>query len=313
MKHKFVTIAAVQNKVGSDVQKNIAHAAKLVEHAARQGAQIISLQELYNVSYFPQRQHEDKDKYAETIPGASTSVFQKIAKEHGVVIIVPIYEKAKSHKGRWEYHNSAVVINDKGRLLATYHKIHIPQDPGFYEKDYFKEGDSGYKIYKTKFGTFAVLICYDQWFPEAAREVRLAGAEIIFYPTALGTIIGYEPEGDWHDAWETSMRGHAIANSLHVMAINRTGREGRMEFFGQSFISDPFGKILKRANKSKDEVLIAKIDLERNTFFAEGWGFLRNRRPETYKNIPTNTLVKKSRKLQNVEHYKDEQKALGEK
>lgn len=309
-KGKFITIAGIQTGVSSNMEANLAKTAKLVEQAAKRGAQIICLQELYNVLYFPQYQKMDKDKFAEFIPGDSTLVFKKIAKDYGVVIIVPIYEKAKSAKGKWEYHNSAVVINERGNLMQTYRKVHIPQDPGFYEKDYFKQSDAGYKIYKTKFATFAVLICYDQWFPEAARGVRLEGAEIIFYPTAVANIVGYNAEGDWHDAWETIQRGHAIANSLYVVGINRVGREGKMKFFGQSFISDPFGRILKRASSSKEEILITKIDLERNKFFAEGWGFLRNRRPDTYKILTSNKLVEKSKTLKKVEHYKDMEKAL---
>lgn len=313
MKSKFVTIGLVQTKVGPDMSKNFAHTCDLVIKAAKKGAQIICLQELYNTPYFPQKQGEDKDKYAEYIPGASTSMFEEIAKMYRVVIIVPVYEKfgKAGQKTGWKYFNSAAVINEKGQLMKeVYRKTHIPQDPGFYEKDYFEEGQSGYKIYKTKFATFAVLICYDQWFPEAARAARLEGAEIIFYPTALGNIIGYKPEGDWHDAWETTIRSHGIDNSVYVAAVNRVGREGRMEFFGQSFVSDPFGKIIKRANAKKEEVVIAKIDLERNKFFADGWGFLRNRRPDTYKSLITNKLVKKSKGLANVAHYKDEIKAL---
>ncbi len=310
IKNKIVTIAAIQSTASSDIKTNLLKTAELVEQAAKGGAQIISLQELYNVPYFPQYQKMDKDKFAESIPGDSTLVFKKIAKDYGVVIIVPIYEKAKNSKGKWEYHNSAVVINEKGNLMQTYRKVHIPQDPGFYEKDYFKQSDAGYKIYKTKFATFAVLICYDQWFPEAARSVRLEGAEIIFYPTAVGNIIGYNAEGDWHDAWETIQRSHAIANSLYVVGINRVGKEGKMEFFGQSFVSDPFGKILKRASSDKEEILIAKIDLERNKFFAEGWGFLRNRRPDTYKTLILNKLIEKSKTLKKVEHYKDMEKVL---
>jgi agmatine deiminase len=312
MNNKFVTIAAVQNRVGPELSQNFARTAALVEQAAKKGAKIICLQELYNTPYFPQSQHMDKDKFAEYIPGASTLSFEEIAKTYGVVIIIPVYEKAKNKRGKWEYHNSAAVIDHTGKLLETYRKIHIPQDPGFYEKDYFKESNSGYKIYKTKFATFAVLICYDQWFPEAARAVRLSGAEIIFYPTALGNIVGYKPEGDWHDAWETVQRGHAIANSLYVVAVNRVGREGQMQFFGQSFVCDPFGKVTKRASPSRDEVLLAKLDLSKNKFFSEGWGFLRNRRPDTYGIVTSNKLIEKSKKLKNVEHYKDEKKALGQ-
>ncbi len=312
MKNNQVTIAGIQTKVGPEMSKNFAHASDLVIKAAKKGAQIICLQELYNTSYFPQAQKLNKDSFAEYIPGASTTMFEEIAKAYGVVIIVPLYEKAKNKAGKWEYHNTAAVINEKGKLMGSYRKIHIPQDPGFYEKDYFKESIDGYKIFKTKFGTFAVLICYDQWYPEAARAARLEGAEIIFYPTALGNIVGYKPEGDWHDAWETAMRGHAIANSVYVMAVNRVGLEGRMNFFGQSFVSDPFGKILKRASSNKEEILLTKINLERNKFFSEGWGFLRNRRPDTYKSLTSNRLISKSKKLKNVAHYKDEKRALGQ-
>lgn len=308
----MVTIATIQSSVSPDIKSNIQKTAKLVETAAKKGAQIICLQELYNTPYFPQYQKQNKDKFTETIPGPSSEVFQGIAKKYGVVIIVPIYEKEVKN-GKAEYHNSAIVIDDKGRLLPTYRKVHIPQDPGFYEKEYFKESDSGYKIYKTKFATFAVLICYDQWFPEAARSVRLEGAELIFYPTAIGNIVGYKEDGDWHDAWETVQRGHAIANSVYVAGVNRIGVEGKMKFFGQSFVCDPFGKIVARASKNKDEIIISKIDLERNKFFAEGWGFMRNRRPESYGALTTSKLIQKSKKLKNVAHYRDMKKSLRQK
>lgn len=265
--------------------KNFAKTAKMVERAAQKGAQIICLQELYNTRYFPQYSKiKAKDKYAECIPGASTSLFSEIAKAYGVVIIVPIYEKSKNKNGKWEYYNSAVVVDHKGKLLDTYRKVHIPQDPGFYEKEYFEEGKSGYKVYKTKFGNIAVLICYDQWFPEAARAISLLGADIIFYPTAIGHIMGYKPpEGDWHNAWETVMRGHAIANSVHVAAVNRVGREDKLVFWGQSFVCDSFGKVLKRASASKDEIVLAKIGLKSNAGIRDSWGFFKNRCPDTYK------------------------------
>lgn len=308
MKQKNITIAALQTAVSPDIRANVQKTSQLIRTAAKKGAQIICLQELFNVPYFPQKQGVKKEKYAEIIPGETTEAMKNLAKELGIVIIVPIYEKARDGK----FYNTAVVFDDQGKTLGQYHKIHIPHDPGFYEKDYFEHGQSGYKIFKTKFGTFAVLICYDQWFPEAAREARLMGAEIIFYPTAIGHIIGYKPEGDWHDAWETSMRGHAIANSVHVVAVNRIGTEDRMKFFGQSFVSDPFGKVLKRASSNHEEALVQKIDLEKNKFFEEGWGFLRNRRPDTYKSLVSDKLIKKSKKLPNVAHYKDEKKALGQ-
>lgn len=307
MKNKFVTIGLVQSKVSSDIKSNVQKTEKMIRQAAKKGAQIICLQELFQTPYFPQWQKMNKDDFAETVPGYTSEIMKKLSKELGVVLVVPIYEKRNN-----KYYNTAIVYNIDGKAMGQYNKVHIPHDPGFYEKDYFEHGQDGYKIFKTKFGTFAVLICYDQWFPEAAREARLAGAEIIFYPTAIGDIIGYKAEGDWHNAWETSMRGHAIANSVHVAAINRVGIEGKVKFFGQSFISDPFGKILKLGSKDKEEVLITKIDLERNKFFEEGWGFLRNRRPDTYSTIVSNRLTKKSNKLPNVAHYKDEKKALGE-
>jgi predicted amidohydrolase len=306
MKQKFVTIGLVQSKASDDLSSNLKKTERMIRQAAKKGAQIISLQELFRTPYFPQKQRVDKKKFAETIPSETTRTMSNLAKELGVVLIVPIYEITSSGK----FFNTAVVFDQNGRMMGKYHKVHIPQDPGFYEKDYFEHGESGYTIFKTKFGTFAVLICYDQWFPEAAREAKLLGAEMIFYPTALGNIIGYKAEGDWHDAWETNMRGHAIANSLFVAAINRVGTEGRMKFFGQSFVSDPFGKILKRASSGKEEVIVQKIDLERNKFFSEGWGFMRNRRPDTYKSIISNKHIAKSKKLKNVAHYKDEKRAL---
>lgn len=305
MKNKFITIGLVQTKVSTDIKENIKKTVEMIGVAVKKGAKIIALQELFQTPYFPQWEGKKKDNYAETLEGYTVTEMKKAAKKFGVCLIVPIYEKKAVR-----YYNTAIVIDHTGKIIGQYHKIHIPHDPGFYEKEYFEHSTEGYKIFKVNGVKFAVLICYDQWFPEAAREARLAGAEIIFYPTAIGNIIGYKPEGDWHEAWETSMRGHAIANSVHVAAINRVGTEGRVQFFGQSFVSDPFGKVLKRATSSKEEVLVTKIDLERNRFFEQGWGFLRNRRPDTYKNLTTNKLVKNSKKLPNVDHYKDEKRAL---
>ncbi len=290
MKNKFVTVAAIQNRVSADLKNNLNKAVELTEQAAKNGAQIICLQELFKTPYFPQYKNAKKDNFSETIPGESTRVFSNIAKKYKVVIIVPIFEKDK--KGH--YHNSAAVVNADGKLMSTYRKIHIPQDPLFYEKNYFEEGDTGYKIYRTKYGSFAVLICYDQWFPEAARAVKLAGADIIFYPTAIGNIFGEkQKEGDWHNAWETIMRGHAIANSLYVVAVNRVGTENKLKFWGQSFICDAFGKIIKKAGESKDEILISKINLAKNKTIAEDWGFMRNRRIDTYKSISEKNNVRK--------------------
>jgi agmatine deiminase len=308
MKKRNVTLGLIQTKVSENVPANIAKTEKFIRQAAKKGAQIICLQELYNAIYFPQQRKHDVSKFMETIPGESTRRFSVLAKQLGVVIIVPVFEKRKNGKT----YNSAVVINTHGKLLPIYNKSHIPLDPGFYERDYFEEGDSGYKIYKTKFATFAVLICFDQWFPEAARMARLGGAEIIFYPTAIGDILGLVPkEGHWHDAWETIQRSHSIANSLVVAVTNRVGVEGKTKFWGQSFISDAFGKVIKRGSATKEQVVIGKVDLNMNKYISDGWGFMRSRRPDTYK-LSSTKFVKKGNKLANVEHYKDTKKALGE-
>jgi agmatine deiminase len=293
VKHKFVTVAGIQSAISSNLNENLINTVVMVEEAIRSGAQIICLQELYRTPYFPQYKNVKRDKFSETIPGESTKVFSAIAKKHKVVIIMPIFEKDKF--GR--YYNSAVVINTNGKLMPTYRKIHIPQDRLFYEKNYFKKGDNGYKIYKTRYATFAVLICYDQWFPEAARSTKLARAEIIFYPTAIGNIKGVkEKEGNWHDAWETVMRGHAIANSLHIVAVNRVGKEDKLIFWGQSFVCDAFGKIIKRSGNNNEEILISKIDLASNKIIEEEWGFIRNRRIDTYKHLVKNNNVRRNKK-----------------
>ena len=305
MNNGKVKIALIQMSVPESRGAALIKAEKLITRAARQGAKIICLPELFNTPYFPQKDKLARAPFAERASGNTLKVLSVLAKVLKVTLIAPVYEL----RGK-KYYNTAIIFGENGKLLGRYDKTHIPHDPGFYEKSYFEEGKTGFRVFNTRFSRFAVLICYDQWYPEAARAARLAGAEILFYPTAIGEIIGNDPEGDWHDAWETSMRGHAIANSVYVAAINRVGRENRMRFFGQSFVSDPFGKIIKVASKSKDEVVVAKIDLSRNKFFADGWGFLRNRRPNMYKALTTNKLVSKSKKLKNVPHYKAEQRAL---
>jgi agmatine deiminase len=305
---KNVTIALIQSKVTEDVRSNVARTVAKIGEAAAKGAGIIALQELFQTPYFPQWEKKKKDDYAESATGYMVTEMKKAARKYGVTLVVPFYEKRAG-----KYFNTAVVIGRDGKLLGRYNKIHIPQDPGFYEKEYFEEGRSGYTVFKAGDVKFAVLICYDQWFPEAARMARLKGAEIIFYPTAIGSIVGYDSEGDWHDAWETVQRGHAISNSVYVAAVNRVGREGRMVFWGQSFVCDPFGKVLKRASATREETIILKLDLERNEFYSEGWGFLRNRRPDTYKTLASGKLTAKSRKLKDVEHYKAMKKALRQK
>ncbi len=274
-----ISVAALQTKGSRDMDGNLQNAIEAVERAARKGAKIICLPELYRTIYFPQYPKRDFRKFAEEIPGESTRAFAAIAKRYKAVVIVPVYEK---RGGR--YLNSAAVIDHTGKLLPVYEKIHIPHDPLFYEKHYFEGGKAGYRIYRTKYATFAVLICYDQWFPEAARMAALGGAEIIFYPTAIGYPVSGKPAGeDWHDAWETVMRGHAIANGIHVVGVNRVGREDKLVFWGQSFGCDSFGKLLGRASSKKEQVLYMKFDLGYNKEIRDSWGFFRNRRKDTYR------------------------------
>ena len=282
MSKKLIKVGLIQSSVSNNLKKNLEKTLKMVETAAKKGAEIICLQELYKTPYFPRERGVDIKNYLETIPGESTNAFSSISKKYGCSIILPIYEKTKSGK----HFNTVVVLNEKGEIGKSYRKIHIPHDPSFYEKDYFAEGDNGYSLYKHKDVSYSVLICFDQWFPEAARVSKLLGTEMIFYPTAIGNIIGNKPkDGDWHDAWETVMRGHSIANSLPVIAVNRVGKEGNLNFWGQSFVTDAFGKVLKRANPKKDEIIIQTLDLSMNDTISEDWGFIRNRRPDTYKKI----------------------------
>jgi agmatine deiminase len=282
VRDKKVTIGLIQTEVTEDSAVNLRKTVEKVRGAAKGGARIICLQELFRTIYFPQYERLDSDRYSETIPGESTAVFSSLAEELGIVIIVPIYERTPDGN----YYNSAAIIDADGSLMGKYRKTHIPSDPLFYEKNYFKEGCSVHHVYNTKYCKIGVLICYDQWFPEIARVSTLEGAEIIFYPTAIGWIKDYQPpEGNWHDAWETVQRAHAIANGVHVAAVNRVGKEGALKFWGGSFVCDSFGRVIKRAAIEDEEVLIVEVDLEMNRRMKEEWGFLRNRRPDTYQLI----------------------------
>jgi agmatine deiminase len=272
-------VGLIQMAVSEDPDLNMKKAAEKIKKAAQRGAQIICLPELYRTQYFPQEEKQDPTKLAETIPGESTRTFSNLAKELNVVIILPLFEKSK--KGN--LYNSATVIDTDGKVLGTYRKTHVPQDPYFYEKNYFKPGDTGYKVFNTTYGHVGVLICYDQWFPEPARILTLKGADIIFYPTAIGWIMGEtSADGNWNDAWKTVQRGHAIANGVHIAAVNRVGEEGQLKFWGNSFVCDSFGKVLGEASGEKEEILLVKTDFGMNERIREGWGFLQNRRPDTY-------------------------------
>jgi agmatine deiminase len=281
-KRKIVSIGLIQTTVSDDIANNMKRTIEKIKEASRNGAQIVCLQELYRTKYFPQEKKQDVSQLAETIPGESTGAFAELAKEKKIVIIAPIFEKGPNGK----YYNSAAIINVNGKISSTYRKVHLPNDPFFYEKNYFEEGDQGYLVHKTHYARIGVLICYDQWFPEPARINTLKGAEIIFYPTAIGYIKGHtSSDGDWHDAWKTIQRAHAISNGVHVAAVNRVGAEGQLRFWGGSFVCDSFGKVLGEANDTNEEVLVVKVDLSKNKKIQEGWGFLKNRRPDTYNSL----------------------------
>ncbi|MDE1882116.1 MAG: carbon-nitrogen hydrolase [Euryarchaeota archaeon] len=274
-----VKIGLVQTAVGEDRTENLERTLRRVEAAAQRGAKIVCLQELFRSLYFPQQERADFASWAEPADGESARALSELARQREVAIIAPIFERGEDGK----LYNTAVVLDADGRPLESYRKLHIPHDPLFWEKNYFEPGNKGYPVYRTRWGTFSVLICYDQWFPEAARMSALAGAEILFYPTAIGWIKGHRSsDGDWHDAWETVMRAHAIANGVHVAAVNRVGEEGKLRFWGSSFVCGPFGKVLRRASPTHEATLVVEVDLERNRSIQEGWGFLRNRRPDTY-------------------------------
>jgi len=277
----MIRLGLVQMSMESTLEANCKKASKLISEAAKKGANIVCLPELFTSPYFPQDEKTDGSVFAEEIPGESTRMLSDAAMENSVVLVGgSIYEK--HHK---KFYNTSVVFDEKGKLLGKYRKVHIPHDPHFYEKNYFSQGDLEFQIFETKYGKIAPLICYDQWFPEAARCAALKGADIIVYPTAIGLVKGMEQsEGNWQDAWTTVMRGHAIANNVAVAAVNRIGIEKNMQFWGQSFICSQFGAMLKKGS-SKEEIIMADIDSELKDEIRKGWGFFQNRRPETYSRI----------------------------
>ena len=273
-----VTLALAQFAMESDPAANLARAIDYIRRGAQAGAQIVCLPELFRSPYFCRTEQSPRD-YAEAVPGEVGAVLCQVAKELGVAIVGgSVYERASDGTK----FNTSLVINAEGALVGTYRKAHIPHDPAFFERNYFAEGDGGFRVFDLGIAKIGVLICYDQWFPEAARTVALMGAEIIFYPTAIGTV-GTEPapEGDWQLAWETVQRGHAVANSVVVAAVNRVGQEGDSTFWGGSFVSDGFGKLLVKGGNTPD-LLVTKVDLAHSTFTRDGWRFFASRRPELY-------------------------------
>jgi N-carbamoylputrescine amidase len=285
---KSVKIALIQDRCSAHPAENLAKAIEHIRAAAAQGAQIICLQELFTSLYFCQVEDHKYFALAEEIPGPSTEALCPLARELGVVLVASLFER----RAAGLYHNTAVVIDADGSLLGKYRKMHIPDDPLFYEKFYFTPGDLGFRAWDTRFGRIGVCVCWDQWYPEAARLTALHGAQILFYPTAIGWHPSEKAQyGErQHSAWETVQRGHAIANGCYVAAPNRIGHEAPdggdgLEFWGQSFIADPSGQILQRASVDKEEILIAELDLDALDTQRTHWPFLRDRRIDAYEGI----------------------------
>ncbi|MEY2595205.1 MAG: hypothetical protein RI965_477 [Bacteroidota bacterium] len=278
-------VGLVQMSCSSDVKQNMNKAIKGVKDAASKGANIVCLQELFTSLYFCDVEDYENFKLAESIPGASTDVLSALAKELGVVIIASLFEK----RTQGIYHNTTAVLDADGTYLGKYRKMHIPDDPAYYEKFYFTPGDLGYKIFQTKFAKIGVLICWDQWYPEAARLTALMGAEVLFYPTAIGwaTAQDQATNDEQFNAWQTIQRSHAVANGVHVVSVNRVGLEqnGAMKFWGGSFVSNPFGRLLSQASHDQEEVMVVEIDTQKTDSYRTHWPFMRDRRIDSYGDI----------------------------
>lgn len=266
-------------------QTNLQKAITGIRNAAAKGAQIVCLQELFTSLYFCDVEDYENFKLAEAIPGPSTDALSKVAKELQVVIIASLFEKRASGI----YHNTTAVLDADGKYLGKYRKMHIPDDPAYYEKFYFTPGDLGYKVFETKYANIGVLICWDQWYPEAARITSLMGAEILFYPTAIGwaTTQDEATNQEQYNAWQTIQRSHAVANGVHVVSVNRVGLEqnGLMKFWGGSFVSNPFGNIIYLASHDNEENAVVEIDLNKTDFYRTHWPFMRDRRIDSYQPI----------------------------
>jgi N-carbamoylputrescine amidase len=283
------TLGLIQMSMSEKPDDNLKKAADRIVKAAKMGAQVICLPELFRSRYFCQKEDIENFNLAETIPGSSTEVLGKIARKHKVIIAASLFEK----RTRGVYHNTVAVLNTEGGISGLYRKMHIPDDPAYYEKFYFTPGDLGYKSFKTEYGNVGTLVCWDQWYPESARLTALKGASVILYPTAIG----------WHphekkehgkpqfDSWKTVQRGHAIANGIYVAAVNRVGLEkpdknsAGIEFWGSSFVADPQGVVIAEGSINNEEILLAEVDTERIEYIRRNWPFLRDRRIDSYTGI----------------------------
>jgi N-carbamoylputrescine amidase len=281
-------VGLVQMSVTPDLNANLEKAVARVEEAARSGAQVICLPELFRSQYFCQKEDAELFDLAESVPGPSTEALSRVARDHHVTIIAPIFER----RAVGLYHNSAAVIDAEGKVTGIYRKMHIPDDPAYYEKFYFTPGDLGFRAFDTDVGRIGTLICWDQWYPEGARLTALRGANILFYPTAIGWHPHEKDEfgAQQRDAWRTIQRAHAIANGVYVAAVNRVGHENPaggagVEFWGTSFLADPFGVVIAEGSIDREEILIGEVDIKRIEDVRRNWPFLRDRRIDAYSGI----------------------------
>ena len=276
-------IGIIQQHNTSDIDDNKRRLAEGIARAAAQGAELVVLQELHNSLYFCDVEDVSRFDLAESIPGSSTDFYGSLARQHNVVLVTSLFER----RAAGLYHNTAVVLERDGSIAGKYRKMHIPDDPAYYEKFYFAPGDLGFQPIDTSVGRLGVLVCWDQWYPEAARVMALRGAELLIYPTA----IGYDPNDTpdeqerQREAWTTVMRGHAVANGLPVVAVNRVGEEAANTFWGSSFVAGPQGEFLYRANTTDEVAVVVDVDLQRSEQVRRWWPFLRDRRIDAYQNI----------------------------
>jgi N-carbamoylputrescine amidase len=276
----IVNLGLIQTHATDDKADNLRRTIALIREAAKRGAQVVCLEELFLTPYFCKREDPAFFDLAEPIPGDTTKQLGDLARELGVVIISSLFEK----RAPGLYHNTAAIHDADGTFMGKFRKMHIPEDPGFNEKFYFTPGDLGYKVWDTKFGKLGVLVCWDQWYPEAARLTAMQGAEILFYPTAIGWLKSEKAElgKAQHCAWETVQRGHAVANGCFLAAVNRVGTEEESEFWGQSFVANPYGEIVAKASSSDEQILIVPVDRKAVEDFRRIWPFFRDRRIDSY-------------------------------
>jgi len=280
---RIIKAGLVQMSCSADTEANFNKAEKAVADAAKKGAEIVCLPELFRSLYFCDKEDYGNFKLAESIPGYSTERFGKLAKAKKVAIIASLFEK----RTEGVYHNTTAVIDNQGNYLGKYRKMHIPDDPGYYEKFYFTPGDLGYKVFPANGTKAGILICWDQWYPEAARITSLLGAEVLFYPTAIGWADSQDKTTNksQYQAWQTIQKSHAVANGVFVVAVNRTGMEGSMKFWGGSFVADPFGNVIYQASHDKEETAVVELDMSKVDFYRTHWPFLRDRRIDSYEPI----------------------------